>query len=117
MNSVEDAWYARWFLLFEYERDSQNLSPPKLYEENADLACVKRSKFLPEMVGLVDKIEEVKNNIFANAKSMQAVHLYASTQEAIRPAFLFDFNGAHILSMAFAQRRICIKSLLLKPAK
>jgi hypothetical protein len=98
-----DNWLSRWFLLFVYKKENQTLSQPILYEEEYEYSLITRSKFPAEMVGLVEKIEELKKSIF---QKVQILAKIASQYEDNEPAFLFDFKGNLKMFLPFELKKI-----------
>ncbi|MCB9092542.1 MAG: hypothetical protein H6620_08295 [Halobacteriovoraceae bacterium] len=104
---LQDSWLSRWFLLFVYDKGKKILSQPILYEEDFGISpLIKRCKLLPEMVGLVEKIEELKNFVFNDYKITKDIQIYANEQQNQKPAFLFDFRGSLVMRLPFEQKKL-----------
>jgi hypothetical protein len=108
--SFQGSWLSRWFLLFVYDKEKNTLSQPILYEEDFGICpLIKRCKLLPEMVGLVEKIEELKNLIFNDHETIKVIQTYANGQQNQNPAFLFDFRGSLVMRLPFEQKKLVYK--------
>lgn len=105
--SFQGSWLSRWFLLFVYDKEKNTLSQPILYEEDFGIyPLIKRCKLLPEMVGLVERIEELKNFILNDHETIKAIQTYANGQQNQNPAFLFDFRGFLVMRLPFEQKKL-----------
>lgn len=98
----------RWFLFFIYDKEKSTLLHPTLYEEDEEgsYKIARQCSFLPEMLGLVEEIEEARLRVLQNREAQTHIISYASQPNNLQPSFLFDFEGNLLTSLPVRYKKI-----------
>lgn len=95
------------FYLLIYHRQPKQFSSPIVYEVERG-SVIKRSKFLPEMLGITDKIEQIRQAVIKDVELVRGLKKYAKTYKEFDPVFVFDSSNKLVQCLPFETKRIVL---------